>query len=186
MSTSLRSRTRRKSFTVSGFLPRRLSQISRPLAILASSTSQITAQSTSGLRKKHSRSPWPMPPQPMRPSRTLSLAPGSAARAERKKGAVRLLAASGARLAVKADLPRNLRREICVIVQAFNGIVQHRFTVKTWQACHDDGLPSSRNDSARLREAQFENAGKWRDHEKGTDREAAPARRGPQRPKGRQ
>src|ERR1019366_366254 len=96
-----------------------------------------------------------MPPQPMRPSRTLSLAPGSAARAERKEGALRLLAASGARVAVKADLPRNLRREICVIFQAFNGIVQHRFTVKTWRGCHADGLPSSRNDSRRLRAAHL-------------------------------
>src|ERR1017187_3399713 len=115
-STSLRSRTRRKSFTVSGFLPRFVSQISTPLAILASSTSQSTAQSTSGLRKKHSKSPCPMPPQPMRPSRTLSLGPGSAARTERTKGEVRLLAASGARLAAKADFPRNLPREMWVIL----------------------------------------------------------------------
>src|ERR1035441_7614933 len=121
-STTFLSRTRRKSFTVSGFLPRLLSQISTPLAILASSTSQTTTQSTSGLRKKHSRSPCPMPPQPMRPSRTLSLGPGSAARTERTKGAVRLLTASGATLVANADLPRNLRREICVIIQAFDGI----------------------------------------------------------------
>src|SRR5258708_7855176 len=110
MSTSLRSKTRRKSLTVSGFFPRLFWQISTPFAIIESSTSQMTAQSTSGLRKKHSRSPRPIPPEPISPSLIFSLGGGSPARAERKKGKLRPPAANGASPAVNTDLPRNFRR----------------------------------------------------------------------------
>src|SRR5262245_7896244 len=71
---------------------------------MASSTSQITAQSTSGFRKKHSRSPRPMPPQPISPRRTLSLGGGSPARTDRIKGAVE------AATVATVEVFRNLRR----------------------------------------------------------------------------
>ncbi len=110
-STSFRSSTRRKSRVVSGFLLRLAWQISTAFAAMASSTSQMTAQSTSGFRKKHSRSPRPMPPAPITPSLTLELGPGSAARNELMNGPDRVLRATGARVAAKVDWCKNRRRD---------------------------------------------------------------------------
>src|SRR5262249_34751556 len=75
-----------------------------------SSTSQITAQSTSGLRKKHSRSPRPMPPEPMSPRRILSLAPTEPALAGTLRSETQLPASAGTRLTAKPERFRNWRR----------------------------------------------------------------------------
>ena len=105
-----------------------------------------------------------MPPHPMSPSRTLSLGPGSAARTDRTKGEVRLLAASGARLAAKADLPRNLRREIFVIMLTSDDRLRNTVPLpkRSESATHidvpssriartDDALETEHNDSPTLK-----------------------------------
>ena len=110
-STSLRSSTRRKSFTVSGFLPRFSSTSFAAAAAMASSTSQTTGHSTSGLGRNVARSPLPMPPHPIRATRSFSLAGAAWARPE-PGAATNTPPSKGADRAEREEALRKRRRSI--------------------------------------------------------------------------